>query len=209
MIYTLVGTHKQIRERANKELAALGKATRYIYGEHVGELESLINAISLFGDVLVIHCIQLGDGSSSKKELIRLLEAMGESLNIFIIDEPFADVHMTNKLSKVSQKLFNAKEEKIKDMSVFKLCDSFAFRDKKQAWIDFMYVRTVEPAESIQGALWWKFQQVWGGVKEGKKSPYTLNECEQIGGDLVRASILAHRGKKDLMTEPERIVLTL
>jgi 3-phosphoglycerate kinase len=61
----------------------------------------------------------------------------------------------------------------------------------------------------VGGALWWKFQMVWQGVLEGKKSLFSVVDCERIGGALVRSSILAHRGEKDLMEELERIVLSL
>jgi hypothetical protein len=209
MIYSIVGTNREIREKGAKETSSLGIVTRYIYSEQVGELESHIDATSLFGDTVIIGCVQLGDVASSKEVLVSLLNKMKESANIFIIDEPFADIHLINKLTKVSAKLFNAKEEKIKDTSVFALCDSFAQRDKKQAWVDFINLREKGEGEAIQGALWWKFQMVWQGVLEGKKSPFSVEDCERIGGALVRSSILAHRGEKDLMEELERIVLSL
>lgn len=209
MIYTIAGTNKEIREKAHKEFLSLGTPSRLIYGEQVGELEALINAGSLFGETIVITLIQLGDTASSKEVLVELLPSMEASSNIFIIDEPFADVHLINKLTKVSKKIFNGKEEKIKDTSVFALCDAFAKRDKKQAWSDFIELREKGEAEAIQGALWWKFQSVWGAVREGKRAAFTLLECERIGGDIVRASIAAHRGEKDLMIELERIILSI
>jgi hypothetical protein len=72
-----------------------------------------------------------------------------------------------------------------------------------------MYLRNKVEGEAIAGALWWKFQSVWQATKAGKRSPYTLPECERVGGDIVRASIKAHRGELDLMTELERIILSL
>lgn len=209
MLYTIVGTHKAIREKASKELASLGVATHHLYSEKVYELEPLINASSLFGETVIAVCIQLGEEVSSKEELLRFLKDMELSKNIFIIDEPFADVHLVNKLSKVSKKLFDAREEKVKDKSVFKLCDSFITRDKKQAWLDFLAVKKDASGESIQGALWWKFQMEWQGVRDGKRSLFSVEDCERIGGDLVRSTILAHRGERDLMVELERIVLSL
>lgn len=209
MIYTIVGTHKERREKANKELQLLGEVKRYIYSEKSNELEMYSNAQDMFGDTVIVSCIQLGDVASSKGILVEMLERLESSSNIFIIDEPFADTHLTNKLKKVSKKFFDAKEEKIKDTSVFALCDSFARRDKKQAWIDFTDVKQREGGESIQGALWWKFQTIWQDVQAGKKSVFTPKDCERIGGDIVRSSILAHRGEKDLMTELERIILSL
>lgn len=209
MIYTIVGTHKAIREKAHKEISSLGTVTHYIYSEHIDELKGHIDAVSLFGEKVIVTCVQVGSNASSKELFVELLDEMKSSANIFIIDEPFADIHLSNRLSKVSVQFFNAKEEKVKDNSVFTLCDSFAKRDKKQAWVDFMAIRDKTEGEAIQGALWWKFQQVWQAVKTGKKSAFTLSECERIGGEIVRSSIMAHRGEKDLMTELERIILSL
>lgn len=209
MIYSIVGTHTSLREKGNKEISSLGSQTHHIYSEQIGELEALINATSLFGDPVIVVCIQLGEVGSSKEELKRLLDPMSTSVNIFIIDEPFADVHLVNRLQKVSKKLFDAREEKIKDTSVFRLCDSFISRDKKQAWIDFMDIKKADNAEAIHGALWWKFQLEWSKVKEGKRSLFTEEDCKRIGGELMRSTILAHKGEKDLLLELERIILTL
>lgn len=169
-----------------------------------------VDATSLFGERTIISCVQFGDKAESKEVLVSLLPLLAESENIFIIDEPFADANLVTRLTKVSKKLYNAKEEKAKDASVFALCDSFAKRDKKTAWVDLMTLKEKgESEEAIQGALWWKFQVLWKGVLEGKRSAFTQNECEVIGRDIMRASILAHRGERDLMVELERIILSL
>ena len=209
MIYTIVGTHKELREKTNKEFSLLGVAAHHIYSEQVSELEALIDVTNIFGDPVVVYCIQLGEVASSKEELKRLLESMSTSQNIFIVDEPFADIHLYNRLKKISKKTYDAREEKVNNTSVFALCDAFVARDKKQAWVDFVRLKKGDNAEAIQGALWWKFQIEWGRVKEGKKSLFSLPECEKIGGELLRSSILAHRGEKDLFLELERIILTL
>ena len=209
MIYAVVGTQKEIREKANLELARLGPVTRYIYSEQVSDLKSLIDGVSLFGDTIVITCFQLGDSASSKEVLVDNLKDMASSGTIFIVDEPFGDVHMFNRLSKVAKKIYDAREEKIKDVSVFALCNAFTSRDKKEAWTRFLDVKTRESGEAIAGALWWKFEGLWQGVVLGRKSAFTEDECKRIGGDLVRASILAHRGERDLLLELERIILSI
>jgi hypothetical protein len=209
MIYSIVGTHYGLREKGNKEVKALGEAMHHIYSEQVGELEALIDATSLFGDPVIVVCIQLGESAASKDELKRLMDAMSQSVNIFIVDEPFADVHLVNRLQKVSKKLFDAREEKLKDTSVFELCDSFIARDKKQAWVDFMNIKKPDNGEAIQGALWRKFQMEWTKVKDGKRSLFSEEDCKRIGGELLRSSILAHRGQKNIFVELEKIVLSV
>jgi hypothetical protein len=209
MIYTLVGTHTGLREKGNKEISLLGVPAHHIYHEQVSELRQLIDATSLFGDTIIVTCIQLGEVASSKEHLISLLKDMESSFTIFVIDEPFADSHLVNRLAKVSKKLYDAREEKIKDDSIFTLSKLFVARNKKDAWIQFLDIKKRESGEAIQGVLWWKFQTEWQKVREGRTSIFTLEDCERIGGDLVRSTILAHRGEKDLMLELERIILSL
>ncbi|MEN9881493.1 MAG: hypothetical protein RLZZ308_676 [Candidatus Parcubacteria bacterium] len=206
MLYSIVGTHPLLREKALKELASLGEVTRYVYSEQVVELEHLINAENLFGGIDIVSCVQLLDHSSSKETTLFLLERMMQSRNIFIIDEPFADVHKVNKLAKVSKKLFDAREEKKKDDRVFLLANAFVRKDKKESWLAWMAVRDLE-GEAIQGALWWKFMITWQSVLEGRSSQWTKEECEKVAGKLLRAPILAHKGEVDLRVELEKIVL--
>ncbi len=209
MIYSVVGTSRVLRDKAFLEFSKVGVVTRYVYGEQIGELESLVEAGSLFGETTTISCVQLMDTEQGRDEMLRLLPRMETAENIFIIDEPFGDVHRWNRLSKVSKKIIDARVEKVKDRSVFTLCASFVARDKKMTWINWMNVRDKESGEAIQGALFWKWKDLWEGVCEGRSAKYTLLECEKIGGELVRSTILAHRGEKDLMVELERIILSI
>jgi hypothetical protein len=209
MIYAIVGTEKTIRDKAYKELEKLGTVTAHIYSEQISALEPLVSATSLFGDKVIANLIQVMDVASSESELVRLLPEMKVSENIFIIDEPFADANRIKKLSTHVEKIFDGREEKDLRTNLFTLCDLFAKRDKKNAWIEWMNIRDKESGEAIQGLMWWKFQTIWAGVRDGKPSKFTLSECEVIGKKLVRSSILAHRGERDLKTELEEIILSL
>lgn len=209
MIYSVVGTNATIRQKALKEFLSLGQVSRHLYSDEAVLLETYLNAMSLFGEVVVIGCVQLSGAPSSKEILVSLLPKMEQSSTVFLVDEPFADTHLITKLEKVSKKLFNAKEEKGRDTDVFPLCDAFAKRDKKEAWKIFMSLRGDVEGEAIQGALWWKFQGLWQSVKDGKKTAFTQEECERIGGELVRSTVRAHRGERDLLIELERIILAI
>lgn len=209
MIYAIVGTDQKIKDKAISEMKSLGEVSRYVYSEQVGELESLVSGASLFGDVIIVNCVQLMDQAGSKEELLRLLPEMEESINIFIIDEPFADIHRYNKLKKVAKKIFDAREEKKKDSSLFVFCTSFARRDKKAAWLDFTHIKERESPEGIQGALWWKWREVWQATISEKKTAFSKAECEVFGEAILKSSIKAHRGELELSVELERIVLSL
>jgi hypothetical protein len=209
MIYSLVGTDRIIREKARVELARLGQVTRRLYAEDVSDLEPLIDISSLFGDTSIVECVQMFDNASAKEKIQNLLEEMNESQTIFIIDEPFADANRTNKLAKFSGKLYDAREEKSKDVEVFTLVDYFIKRDKKNAWVTWLRLKEKMEGEAIQGALWWKFTQMWQVTLEGGKTAFSKEECELFGGKLLRSVVLAHKGEKDLDEELEKLILSL
>lgn len=209
MIYTIVGTDTKIRDKARAELAVLGAVTRRLYPEDVADLEQLIDISSLFGDVSIIECVQLLDNAAAKEKVYDLLEKMSDSQTIFIIDEPFADANKTSKLAKFSKKMFDAREEKVKDGEVFTLVDYFMRRDKKNAWATWLYLKEKNEGESMQGALWWKFVQIWQATLEGRKTAFTKAECEDFGGRLLRSSVLAHKGERDIDEELEKLILSL
>jgi hypothetical protein len=209
MIYTIVGTNKEVRAKASLELAKIGDVTAHIYSESIGTLQPLIESSSLFGDKIIVQVIQVMDLASTRDVLITLLPDMKESANVFILDEPFADANRVKRLSKYSEKTFNAIEVKEKNNDIFQLCNLVARRNKKDAWLAWMELRDKETPESIHGALWWKWTTLWSDTKSGKPSKFTIKECEDIGGKLLRASILAHRGERDLKVEMERVVLSI
>lgn len=209
MIYAIVGTEQHKREKAFKELAKHGEPQAHLYSLQVLGVQPLIQASSLFGGAVVVQLIQMLEKASDREVVYNLLPDMKTSPNIFIIDEPFADVNRVKKLEKFSEKVFDAREEKEVSVTPFALCNAFARRDKKGAWLEWMALRDVESTEAIQGALWWKFQTVWGDVRSGRPAKFTLSECEDIGRQILVSSIEAHRGEKDLKAELERIVLSV
>lgn len=209
MLYAIVGTNTKKREKALLELAKFGVPSAHLYSEQVGGLRPLIEATSLFGDKVIAHLVQTMERAEGRDQVYDLLPDMKDSQNIFIVDEPFADANRVKKIEKYAEKLYDAREEKTEGPSPFSLCNAFARRDKKGVWIEWMKLRdTVEP-EAIQGALWWKFQSIWADVLAGKPARFSLSECEDLGGRIVKSSILAHRGEKDLKVELESIILSV
>jgi len=209
MLYSLVGVDSKIREKALLEIGTLGNPTAHIYAEHISALPALIEASSLFGDPIVAHLIQTLEKAEARDVVYDLLPKMEASDNVFFIDEPFADINRVKRLEKFSKKIFDARVAKEKEISPFGLCTAFARRDRKEAWLEWMNVRDALEPEAIQGALWWKFQMVWSDTKEGRLSKFTLAECEELGGRIMRSSVLAHRGELDLGKELESIILSI
>lgn len=207
MIYSIVGTDTSKREKAYEILSKEGVVSSHIYSEQITTLEPHISASNLFGEKIIVNLVQTMELASAREEVVRLLPKMQESLNIFIIDEPFADANRVSRLTKYSEKVFDAREAKKADVDVFTLGNLFAKRDKKALWVEWMRVRDLDSPEAIHGALWWKFQLLWSDVDSGRSSTFTRKECERIGSTLVRAPILAHRGEADLKVELEKIIL--
>lgn len=209
MIISIVGTDIKVRDKAMKEALKLGPVSRYLYSEHIDELEPLIDSVDLFGGVTIVCTVSLYDNPHTKDRFLTLLPKMETSPNIFVVDEPFLSGPQVGKLSKASTTFFDAREEKTKDSSVFVLCLSVAKRDKKAAWLNYMALKGKEEGEKIAGALWWKWKEVWQDTLSGKKTAYTLLECEEIGGRLVRISLDAHRGKAPIDELIEKVLLLL
>lgn len=209
MIYAIVGTDTNKREKAYEILASLGSVSAHIYSEQIATLEPLISGASLFGDKVIANLIQTMDVASSRDEVVRLLGDMKDSTNIFIIDEPFADANRVTRLTKYAERIYDAREGKEKDVDVFTFCNLFSRRDKKGVWVEWMRIRDLDSPEAIHGALWWKFGTIWTDVKKGRPSKFTLSECEDIGGKLIQANIMAHRGEADLKVELEKIILSI
>lgn len=209
MIYALVGTDTKKRALASSKLDVLGAPSTHIYFEHVALIEPLINQSSLFGEPVVVLLVGIMEKAETKDVLTRLLPAMKVSQTIFIIDEPFADAHKVKALEKVATELYDCREEKSRGVDPFGLCNAFARRDKRQAWIEFMSIRDHESGEAIQGALWWKMKQIWEDTLTGKVTKFTEGECEVFADKIASSVIRAHRGEVNLMVELENIVLSI
>ena len=207
MIYAIVGTDTIKRGKAYEALAGHGTVTAHIYSEQIATLEPLISASSLFGEKVIVNLIQAMDLASSREEVVRLLPSMKESANIFIIDEPFADANRVTRLTKHAEKVYDAREEKERDVDVFTLCNLFARRDKKGVWVEWMKVRDLDSPEAFQGALWWKMKTVWEDTLSGKPTKFSREECEVFGEKILKSSIKAHRGEADLKVELEKVLL--
>jgi DNA polymerase III delta subunit len=208
MLYSFVGTNAIVRAKGREELKSFGEAHHVLYQEHKDELRQYIDAMSLFGGIQIVHVISFGDQAQSRAILVELLPEMAQASTLFIVDEPFADQTLVKLLTTHSKKLFNAKETEKKEMKVFDLCDAFAKKDKKNAWLIFMSLKEEgESAEAIAGALFWKVKTLWQGALSGKKTSFTKEEFEEIGKALVVAPIEAHRGMTPLYDALEMVIL--
>lgn len=208
MIYSVVGTNQKIREESFKKILNGRNSTTYIYNEQIANLKPLIDATSLFGDEIIVTLIQTLDKAESREVVYDLFAEMKDSKNLFIMDEPFADSNRIKRMEKYSEKVFDAREEKEKELSPFNMCNSFGRKDKKQTFVEWIKIKDIaEPLEMVHGALWWKIKTIWGDTLDGKKTNFNLDECEKFGEEILRSSLDAHRGKVDLKNKLEEIIL--
>lgn len=209
MIYSIVGTEIKKREQASKAVLKYGTVSVHIYSERIALLKPLVEAQSLFGGTIVAMLEQTMEVASSREIVVDLLPDMKDSPNVFIIDEPFADANRVKKLEKYSEKVFDCREPKEEGVSPFPLCKAFARRDKKTAWAEWMKIKDIQSGEAIHGALWWQMKTVWEDTLSGHPTKFTKDECKDISKRILRASLDAHRGKKDLKVELESIILSV
>jgi len=208
MLYSIVGTNKERRERVVRELLKDKSITVNIYGEQVYMIEALVDQVDLFGIPIVASLNQLMELASSREILVDLLPKLQESKNVFIIDEPFADANKFKKLEKYSEKIFDCREEGALEASPFPMCNAFARRDKKAVFVEWIKIKDVSvPLEMVHGALWWQMKKIWEDTINGKPTKFSISECEKFGEEIVKSFLDSHRGEKDLKVEMERVVL--
>lgn len=211
MIYSIIGTDIKKRNRAFSEVLKGKDISSHIYSNNIYMLEPLISAQDIFGGEVIVVMEQTMDKSRSdekeNKEVVKkLLPAISESKNIFIIDEPFADANRVKSLEKYSEKIFDCREEKVKEKNAFALCDALERRDRKMAFVEWMKIKDLT-GEVTHGAIWWKVRSMWEDGLEGRELKYSKEEIELMGRKLIDMSHEAHRGEVDLKDEIEKLVL--
>jgi len=209
MIYSIVGTDLKGREKAFKEIAKLGNITEEVHSESAYRLLSLVESKSIFGEKIIVSINQTLENSSSKEIVSELFSEMKKSENIFIMDEPFIDANRLKTLVKFSEKVFDERVEKKETIGVFIIANLLEKRDKKGLWKEWFEMKDKEEGESLQGILWWKWASIWRDTVSGKKTAYSIKECEDIGKKILLSSILSHRGEADIKIELEKVILSI
>ncbi len=208
MIYSIVGTEKNGREKAYKTLLKDKVVTDVIYNENYLQAEKYIDSVDLFGGEQIINLVGFMEKQESRDALIELFPKLKDSKNFFIIDEPFADANKIKRLEKYSEKVFDCREDKEGEASPFPMCNAFAKRDKKAVFVEWIKIKDIsEPLEMIHGALWWKMRTIWEDTLNGKKTGFTLEECENFGEEIMKASMDAHRGEVGLKEKLEEVLI--
>lgn len=209
MLYSITGTEMGVREEGLKHFNTFGSPTHRVSTENFFDLETHVDTQDLFtSKPVVIILEEVSQNVDTRESLINLLPKLKGSSNIFLIDEPFATPALKKSLKEYSDIHFDAVEKKAAREFPFAFCNAIASKDKKAAWTEWMRVRDGE-AELLLGALWWQVKKLWTEILEGKKRSYSREEIEKVGEKIVVMQHEAHRGKADLKTEIEKLVLSL
>jgi len=231
MLYFIFGTEIKkralAREKIWKEIGGSFFLAKKIDKTNFQELPGFLQQESLFGEKLVIELEDLLTLETARNYLYGYLEAIRESKNIFILDEPFAlSAHGQKVLNLAGEKnSFEATEKKVVlDLEPARLCNFLEERKKKEAWLEWKKIYAEwenEEEQFLQAALWYRWKTIWSAKlekrnttwdfreKKSRAIKYSLEELEKFGKEISLMAMKSNNGELDLMREIERLILKI
>jgi hypothetical protein len=219
MLFLFHGSDRQkIIEKSRGLIASLEKkhpesATFRITDETFSE--SLIDELVLGQGLFKKQYLVLLDGLCANQEyqpiVLKKLEGIASSPNIFVASEGVLDKQTLGALSKSANKtqelnLVAEKDDKKSSPKIFSLANALARRNQQVLWQEFLAaIRRGDSPEEINGVLFWKVKDLFsrgGGV-------FTPGELAELSFRLVSAYHDAHRGKDNFEHLLERIILRM
>ncbi len=239
MLYLIYGTDTdKARRKANRLLDILIKkkpnvTALRVDAEHFESGEVLERALSqgLFEAKLVVLYDTVLENIEAKEEIEDNLQALEESLNIFILLEGKLDKKTVNKLAHHAEKTeehIAAKERKITpSFKIFDLSDALVAKNKRTLWVLYQKGKLNNiSTEDMHRILNWSVKTmlltrlsktaaeaglnpfVYKKAKQGAHK-YSLKELKQLSSSLVSLYHDARRGKHTLEDALERFILSL
>ncbi len=239
MLYFFYGKDKgTAREKANALIGSLRKKKPdaelfRIEPENWNEarLEELISSQGLFNNSYIVQVVSLFENKEAKEAFVDKLGEIGESANIFIVQEEEVDKKTLLAVAEVAEKvqLFNTPKTGEKpDFNIFSLTDAFGKRDKKKLWVLFQKaVASGAVPEEIHGILFWQLKSmliasaaktageaglapfVFTKARSFLKNYSSKEELQQLSSKFVSLYHDSHRGIHDFEIGLERLILTL
>lgn len=242
MFYFIFGTdftkREKARESIKQDLKKKGIETDSllevpkINSENYTILPTYFGEASLFGEKIIVNITDMLSREENREYLYKNIGSMVDSNNIFILDEPFALAASAQKITRDLEKInmpkvvYDASEKKVtKDVDPFYLCDLIERRDKKGAWLEWkkLYEEWKDKeAMAIQGALWWKWKNMWMAKIDGdrrnyfsiykvktKEIMYKDSELEKWGKEISLMAMRATNGEINLMRAIENFILKI
>jgi len=235
MLYVIHGTdtikvHKKSSELVEKLLAKKPDASLFrLTTENwsLAELQELVGGRGLFSNKYIVHLSRLFEDEIIASEVIKYIEAIHSSENIFIITEGKISSKILKILEKNSQKIEgHIEKEMIKkqEFNIFSLADAIGSRDKKKMWMLYTEALNYFAPEEIHGTLFWQVKSMIlasktksadeSGLKpfvysKAKKfsENYSEEELHNLSSKLVSTVHESRRGKYDFRIALERLIL--
>lgn len=194
------------------------------------DLDELIGGQGLFNKSFIVLSVSLFENEEAKETFLSRLADVASSPNIFIVIEGDTDKKTVLALTDEAEKaqVFEKKEvPKKESFNIFALTDAFGRRDKKSLWLLFRQaVAGGSAPEEIHGVLFWQLKSMLlasqsesaeqAGLKpfvftKGKSfaKNYSQEELAALSRSFVALYHDAHRGRFELETALERLVLSL
>lgn len=193
-------------------------------------LDELAQDQGLFENKCVVVLDGIFENKETKEILLKKLDSLGKSNNVFVINERSLGKGDTTLLEKHSEKTqeFLLKEKPAKaEFNIFALSDAIGSRDKKRAWT--LYLRALENGsepEEIHGTIFWAVKNM-ALVKDAKlptaestglkpfvlskakssSNNYSKKELSDFSSRLVSLYHDSHRGIGDFSTGLEKLIL--
>lgn len=235
MLYLFYGPDiKKSRERVHTTIASLLK--REPDASHVrfdadsfseDILSEHISGQGLFAGRVLIVLDHVFEDTEAKESVLKHVQDVAGSENVFILLEGVLDKKTTTKLEKYAEKAqaFDTKKYVQKrDTSIFQLTDALGSRNRKKAWIEYCRaLRNGGRPEEIHGMLFWQTKTMLLVAQNATKGlkPFVVNktkrfldnwtekELTQLSSQLVSTYHNARRGGTELDIALEQLLLHL
>ncbi len=194
-------------------------------------LDEFVGSQGLFENKYIVVFDRVFLNKEAKEEIVKNIEAIANSSNIFILLEGELDKKTLGILSKKADKVqefpLKGKTEKKESFNMFALADAFGKRDKKELWMLYLEaLRNDAAPEELHGILFWQLKSmiishVSSDAKTAGLNPfvfkksksfaknYSLQELKELSSRMVAMYHDAHRGLVEFEVALERFVLGL
>jgi len=161
-------------------------------------LDSHLGGQGLFSNKYIVFLDRVTENAKAKEDILKLISAMNESSNIFIVLEGNINAELKKNFEKNAEKVveFETKKANVAEsggFNIFALANAIGNKDGFKAWIIYRQAidNGVEP-EAILGMLFWKAKTM---------------QATGLARELVTLYHDGHRGLVDLELATERLVL--
>ncbi|MFA5841648.1 MAG: hypothetical protein WC835_01630 [Candidatus Paceibacterota bacterium] len=193
-------------------------------------LDELALDRGLFENKCVVVLDGIFENKETKEIILKKLSALGESDNVFVINERSlgkGDIAALTKHSEKTQEFLLKEKAARPEFNIFSLSDAIGARDKKRAWT--LYLRALENGlepEEIHGTIFWQVKNM-ALVKDAKQptaestglkpfvlskaksssNNYSKKELQDFSSRLVSLYHDSHRGIGDFSAGLEKLIL--